>query len=317
MTIRRLAHLTVICGLLVAATQPPAATNQALGAEQSTTHVLIVVGPSKHPPGTHEVAAGARLIQHILQHAQGVPPILAQVAYTWPEQQNLLDRAATIVFIGDLFPGETLPNPDRVKADLARLMGRGCGLVCVHYATGLRANHVAQDGSHPLLEWLGGYFATGGCTHHRSVARVCPATLSPESVDHPVLRGWKAFSFDDEPYWNNYFGKDGPAKNVTSLVSTMLPPEDPKKETVVWAVERAEGGRGLGIVVPHYFRNWKIDDLRTLVLNGICWTAKLPIPPQGVKASLPELSTFEPSSVDPQPPKAKSPAATPKKTGKP
>lgn len=52
------------------------------------------------------------------------------------------------------------------------------------------------------------------------------------AIPGPVLRGWRAFRFDDEPYWNNYFGKDGPAKNVTPLVSTMLPPGAPKKETV-------------------------------------------------------------------------------------
>ena len=180
-------------------------------------------------------------------------------------------------------------------------MDRGCGLVCVHYATGLRGEHVGEDGAHPLLGWLGGYFATGGCTHHRSVARIVPATLTPEKVDHPVLRGWKEFHFDDEPYWNNYFGKDGPARNVTSLVSTMLPPEAPNKETVVWAVQRADGGRGVGLVIPHYFRNWQIDDLRTLILNSIFWTARCEIPAEGVKTTLPDLAVFEPASVEPKP----------------
>jgi hypothetical protein len=116
-----------------------------------------------------------------------------------------------------------------------------------------------------------------------------------------VLRGWRAFTFDDEPYWNNYFGQGGPAANVTPLVTAMLPPEDPKKEIVAWAAQRSDGGRGLGIVVPHFFRSWKIDDLRTLMLNGICWTAKLDIPPEGVKSSLPDLGQFGASSVEPQP----------------
>lgn len=29
-------------------------------------NVLILVGPSTHPPGTHEVAAGGRLVAHCL-----------------------------------------------------------------------------------------------------------------------------------------------------------------------------------------------------------------------------------------------------------
>jgi type 1 glutamine amidotransferase len=267
-------------------------------AAETAKNVLIVVGPSNHPPGSHEVAAGGRVMKHCLEQVEGVRVDLAE---GWPADKKVVDGAATIVFIGDLFPPEVLPERDEIMAELAAAMDRGCGIVCVHYATGLRGQHVAEDGSHPLLGWLGGYFATGGCTHHRSVARVVPATLTPEKIDHPVLRGWKEFHFDDEPYWNNYFGKDGPAENVTALVSTMLPPDAPKKETVVWAVERPDGGRGAGLVIPHYFRNWQIADLRTLVLNSICWTAKCEIPAQGVKTSLPDLVVFQPESVDPKP----------------
>ncbi len=274
-----------------------AITTPVLRAADQAKNVLIVVGPSNHPPGTHEVAAGARVLEHCLGQVEGIH---AEVVRGWPQDKRVVAEAVTIVFIGDIFPPVMLPEADKIMAETAAAMDRGCGIVCVHYATGLRKQHVAGDGSHPLLGWLGGYFATG-CPHHKSVARICPATLTPEKVDHPVLRGWKEFHFDDEPYWNNYFGENGPADNVTSLVSTMLPPEAPKKETVVWSVERADGGRGVGLVIPHYFRNWRIDDLRTLVLNSICWTAKCEIPTDGVKTSLPDLAVFEPDSIEPKP----------------
>src|SRR4051812_38578233 len=45
-----------------------AAEDDAAGTKQ----VLIVVGPSMHPPGTHEVAAGGRLIKYCLEHAENV-----------------------------------------------------------------------------------------------------------------------------------------------------------------------------------------------------------------------------------------------------
>ena len=35
--------------------------------------VLIVVCPTNHPPGTHEIAAGGRLMQHCLQNMTEVP----------------------------------------------------------------------------------------------------------------------------------------------------------------------------------------------------------------------------------------------------
>jgi type 1 glutamine amidotransferase len=285
--------LLSLCLLLSAAMTTPIL----LAADQAK-NVLIVVGPSNHPPGTHEVAAGGRVMEHCLNQVEGLQVDLVE---GWPEDEKVVAKAATIVFIGDIFPPERLPNRDQIMAELSTAMDRGCGIVCVHYATGLRGEHVAEDGAHPLLNWMGGYFATAGCKHHRSVARMVPATLTPEKVDHPVLRGWKEFHFDDEPYWNNYFGKDGFADNVTLLVSTMLPPEAPKKETVVWAVQRADGGRGVGLVIPHYFRNWLIDDMRTLVLNSICWSAKCEIPTDGVKTALTDLAEFEPDSVEPKP----------------
>ena len=287
------------CCLLLAAIARPGASCRVFAGEASKTKVVLLAGPCGHPPGTHEAAAGARLLGHCLENAKGIQPVEAEVFDKWPGGPALGD-AATIVLIGDIFPPERMDQPAKIKAELAKLMDRGCGMVCIHYATGLRAQDVAEDGSHPLLGWLGGYYASG-CPHHRSTARVCTATIVPAEGEHPVLRGWGKFTFDDEPYWNIYFGKGGPSKNVVPLATSMLPPEKPRKEIVAWAVQRKDGGRGMGIVLPHYFRSWRVEDLRTLVLNGICWTAKLEVPQEGVKSSLPELSTFKPASVDPRP----------------
>jgi type 1 glutamine amidotransferase len=179
------------------------------------------------------------------------------------------------------------------------MMQRGCGIVCIHYATGLRKDDVAPDGEHPLLHWMGGYFATG-CAHHKSVARIFPAaTITPAAAAHPINRGWNEFTLDDEPYINNYFGKDNnqPAANVTVLATSMLPPEAPRPEAVAWCVQRADQGRGFGIVMPHYFRNWADADLRRLILNGIVWTARRDVPAEGVRSTLPDLATFAPEAV--------------------
>jgi len=287
--------------LLLAAVSLPGPSQSLAAEEAPAPKVLIVAGPCQHPPGTHEAAAGARLMKHLVENPQGAPPLRAEALDDWPQDKGVLEDVRSVVFIGDIFPPERMADPAKVKAELAALMDRGCGLVCIHYATGLRGEHVSEDGDHPLLRWLGGYFATGGCSHHRSVARVLTATIVPAEGDHPVLRGWRAFTFDDEPYWNNYFGKDGPAKNVNPLAKSMMPPDKPKKEIVAWAVERRDGGRGVGIVLPHYFRSWKVDDLRMLVLNAIFYSAKAEVPPEGVKSSLPELATFEPASVEPRP----------------
>jgi type 1 glutamine amidotransferase len=273
----------------------------ALQQTQAETQILVIVGPSNHAPGTHEVAAGGRLMQHCLTHSN-VKDFQATVSYGWPKKEALLDQADSIVFIGDAFPPNRLPGTNATLAKLGSLMNRGCGIVCVHYATGLHAQDVPKDGSHPLLKWMGGYSAFR-CPHHNTIAKIFPkATISPASPEHPVSRGWKEFTVHDEPYINNYFGPDNNrlAPGVTALAVSMLPPEKPQKETVSWCIQRDDGGRGFGIVMPHFFRSWKNDDLRTFILNGVVWTAQREVPDDGVRVTLPELSEFKPEALEPK-----------------
>jgi type 1 glutamine amidotransferase len=288
---RRAAITGTAAAVLASAVCEPA------GAADEAARVLVVVGPSKHPPGTHEVEAGGRLLKHCIDAAEKMK---AEVVTEWPaDGEKTFADVSSVVFIGDLFPPEVMPNRDTIMKHLGAMTRRGCGIVCVHYATGLEAKHVTADGDHPLLDWTGGYFATR-CNHHKSVARVFKeATIEPAKGDHPVLRGWKTFTLNDEPYINNFFGKDGLAKNATALATAMLPPEAPKKETVVWAAERADGGRGVGVVMPHFYKNWALDDLRTLILNAIVWTAKREVPKDGVRVKLPDLASFKPAAVEP------------------
>ena len=239
-------------------------------------------------------------MKETLEHMENLSGVVADVVEGWPEQ-SLRDAASTIVFIGDMFPPNRLPNPRQNLADLDAMMRRGVGIVCVHYATGLHGDDVTPEGDHPLLRWMGGYFANRSCPHHESIARIFPtATITPAAAQHPVSRGWKEFTLHDEPYINNYFGSDGNqlASNVTALATSMLPPESPQRETVAWCVERSDSGRGFGIVMPHFYKNWGVDELRRLILNGIVWTAGIEVPPGGVKTVSPNLADFDPESVE-------------------
>ena len=271
-------------------------------AAAAASRIVIVVGPTNHPPGTHEVAAGGRLLQQCLQSMTNVPGVQADLFYEWPEDSVLAD-ARSLVFIGDIFPPQRLADSPLILSKVADLMKRGCGLVCVHYATGLRAVDVPADGNHPLLQWLGGYFATKN-VHHQSVAKVFDAvTITPATPGHPVSRGWRAFTVPEEPYYKNYFGPGANqlAPNVTALATAQLPPEAPQREVVAWVVERTDTGRGFGIVMPHFYKNWRNDDLRRFIMNGIVWTAKLEVPAGGVETAPPDLARFEPVAVEPAP----------------
>jgi len=54
------------------------------------------------------------------------------------------------------------------------------------------------------------------------------------------------------------------------------------KQTLMWAVERPDGGRGIGFTGGHWHRNWAIDDFRRAVLNAIVWVAEIDVPKDGV-----------------------------------
>ncbi len=261
--------------------------------------VLIVVGPSTHPPGSHEVVAGGRVMKYCLEHAPNLPKVKVDLVEGWPSNAQR-DAAETVVFIGDTFPANRLPNVQQNLADLNVMIARGCGIVCVHYATGLRGEDVSPAGDHPLLRWLGGYFANRTCPHHESFAKIFPkATITPAAPQHPISHGWREFTLHDEPYYNNYFGPGSAiAPNVTVLATSMLPPDSPRQETVAWCIERTDGGRGFGIVMPHFYKNWQEEDLRRLILNGIAWSAKVDVPAEGVQTTLPNLAEFSPASVE-------------------
>lgn len=268
--------------------------------------ILVVVGPSKHPPGSHEADAGGRLMAHCLEQ---IPDVRVHVFYEWPSDAAIREKADSVVFIGDTFPASRFPEPETVMKELSLMMDRGCGIVCVHYATGLMGHDVEEDGEHPLLHWLGGYFANKTCPHHQSIAKIYPdATITPAAPDHPISRGWKEFTLHDEPYINNYFGKDENrlAPNVTALATSMLPPGAPKREVVAWCVEREDSGRGFGIVMPHFYKNWTLEELRRFILNGIVWSVGQEVPEGGVSTTLPDLATFAPESVEFVPRKPKS-----------
>jgi type 1 glutamine amidotransferase len=256
------------------------------------THVLVVVGPSEHPPGTHEVAATGALIERLLRESKRIDPPKVSVVSQWPDDAALLDTVSSVVFLGDFFPPSRMKDKERILQQLGEMAKRGCGMVCVHFATGLKQQDVTPDGHHPLLDWTGGYFANR-CAHHQSVAKIFESTIEPAERPHAVLGGWKSFRIDDEPYYEMYFGPEEIHERLIPFATAMIPPEAPRRQLVAWGIERSDGGRGAAIVMPHYFRNWLDPNMRTLILNLIVWSAKIDVPSEGVDSQLDDLKNFQ------------------------
>jgi type 1 glutamine amidotransferase len=262
--------------------------------------IHIIVGPSNHPPGTHEVAAGARLLKHCLDQVAPAHELSTVIHEKWPDDPEVLVGARALVFCGDQFPPVRFKGSDRIMEQLSQLADNGSSFVAIHYAIGVNRPFADSAPVRSMLDQLFGGFANfipleeGG-----SVPRILQATILPKKSNHPVVRGVKPFSLHDEPYYKNRFPKHSPDTTFTPLATAMIPPEAPKEEVVAWSLERANGGRGMAIVMPHFYRNWQNADLRKLVLNGIVWSAGFDIPETGIPSTIPDLADFKPLSVDP------------------
>lgn len=267
--------------------------------------VLFVVGPSGHPPGTHEVAASARLLKYCVDQVSAGRGIETTVSEGWPPDPAVLDHVRVVVFTGDMFPPFRFANSTEVFGQLLQFVKRGGSIVCLHYATSVNDSKdakVTPEVLDNLYRLMGGFghFLPGNVLPGTQ-ARHLQVTVTPTETGHPVVRGVKPFSFMDEPYFPIRFDNSKSGAPVTPLATALLPPEKPASEVVAWSVDRGSGSRSVGVVFPHFFANWRDDSLRKLVVNGILWAASEEVPANGFETTLPPLETFAPKAVTPRP----------------
>lgn len=283
--------------------------------------ILFLVGPEKHPPGTHEVAAGARLMAYCVEQAPGAKGLKTRVATEWVRDPEWLRQVRVVVFTGDQFPPTQMAGTREIMADLEGMAQRGCGMVCIHYATSAHQEFAPEEVQAALYAWVGGFgLFKGREDPTSSVARIFEATFTPVGGGHAILRGVEPFTLNDEPYFKLKFAEETGRFGVQPLVTALLPPEAPQKETVAWCIEGRDGHRGFSVVLPHFYVNWENASMRKLVLNGIFWTARQEVPAGGVDTVLPPLATFGPQAViftKPAPKPAAKPAASPGKPAQP
>jgi type 1 glutamine amidotransferase len=253
-----------ICALIVVA----AAT--ALAAWPAK--IVLIAGKPSHGLGQHEFNAGTLLLEKCLRQNKGVETVVVKGG--WPEDDNVFEGARAIVLYMDGGDRHPLIQGNRLET-MGRLMRKGVGLACLHYAV-----EVPKDKGGPqLLDWIGGYYER---PYSQNPINDVPVTQA--SPQHPISRGWKSFSGKDEWYYLIRFRPDD--KRLVPILTTMLPAEAPHNETVAWAVERADGGRGFGFCGGHFHSNWGILDFRRMVVNAILWTAKVNIPSGGARCDV-------------------------------
>lgn len=252
--------------------------------------VLFIVGGPSHGSGEHEYEAGCYLLAKLIN--ENVPGMTAVVSLGWPKEDNHFEQADAIVIFSD--GGEGHPIMDHLEY-VDTLMKRGIGLMGIHYAVEVPKGEPGNF----FIDWLGGYYET-----HWSVNPHWTASVELNSA-HPIARGVEPFSLHDEWYFNMRW-RDDDESTVTSILKAApddearsgatTSPRGPKKhiveasgrtETLLWAKERDDGGRGIGFTGAHFHHNWRDDQYRKLVLNAIVWVAKGDIPDGGVDTPTP------------------------------
>lgn len=251
--------------------------------------VIFIAGKISHGPGQHEHRAGCLLLQKCLSPMPG----LVTEVYTngWPADDKVLESADAIVIYSDGGGGHPALQNQRL-ATLDRLMKKGVGLGCIHYAV----EPTKDKGQKEFLEWIGGCFEI-----HYSVNPHWDAEFK-NFPNHPVTRGVKPFKTNDEWYFNMRFRED--MKDVQGIL-TAIPPESTMNRTdgphsgnpfvraavaakkpahVMWAAERPGGGRGFGFTGGHFHKGWANDQQRKVVLNAILWLAKMEVPKNGFES---------------------------------
>lgn len=268
--------------------------------------LVLVAGPRSHGYGAHEHNAGWLLLAKLLN--ENMPDIQAAV-YTdgWPKDPTAFDNADAVAIYCNGGGGHVVM---RHLDQMDKLAKKGVGVACFHYGVEVPKG---KPGNY-LLDWIGGYFETYWSVnpHWEAEFKKLPK--------HPITRGVKPFSMNDEWYYHMRFVKD--MKNVTPIL-TAIPPDSTRRkgndahganphvrarmgmpEHVAWAYESAtggDGGRGFGFTGGHWHWSWASNDFRKLVLNSLVWITGAEVPPNGVPSKTPSIEELEANQDYPKP----------------
>jgi len=275
--------------------EQPLSSNEPAKAGQKK--IVFIAGHPSHGFGQHEHRAGCLLLANDLN--ENVPQVHAVVVDNgFPKNPHILDDADCVVVFADGGAGHPLMAH---LEEFDALMKKGVGLVCIHYATEVPAG----KGGERMEEWTGGYFEPSWSVNPHWTAHY------KQLPKHEVTQGVKPFTTNDEWYYHMRFL--GGTNDVTPIL-TDLPPKSSldradgpyggnkyvraaiangEPQTMAWARQRPDGGRGFGVTGAHFHWNWGNDNFRKLVLNAIVWAAHVPVPENGVASRTPTLEELE------------------------
>ncbi|WP_233148516.1 ThuA domain-containing protein [Rhodopirellula sp. MGV] len=264
-----------------------------------THKIVLVAGKPSHPARMHEFNAGVQLMAKCLQDQPDVD--VHFVLNGWPKDESVFEDTDAVVFFMDGGGRHEIvqENGKRLKT-IQSWTEKGVGLGFMHYGVEVVADQAGEE----MKRWVGGHY-----DHMFSCNPIWEPVFN-QFPKHPITQGVEPFKIKDEWYFNMRFlaGIEGNQpvdldgmKFVPILVASpsddvrdgpYVYPQGPyehieassgRAEAMMWAVERADGGRGFGFTGGHFHDNWGNENFRKVVLNGVLWIAKAEIPANGVE----------------------------------
>ena len=264
--------------------------------------IVLMAGKPSHPPRMHEFNAGVQLLAKCL--GQGAPNVKVEVVLNgWPQDESVFTGADAVVFYMDGSKGHEVVKDDGKRlAKIEEWVKAGVGIGAMHYGVEV----VPEQAGDQFKRWIGGHYE-----HMYS----CNPMWEPDFAtfpEHAITRGVKPFKVRDEWYFNMRFADGftgdkavaGPVKFTPILVAKpgdevrkgpYVYPKGPyphiveaggRAEAMMWAVERADGGRGFGFTGGHFHDNWGNENFRKTVLNALVWLAKGDVPAGGIESKV-------------------------------
>ncbi|MEZ5386897.1 MAG: ThuA domain-containing protein [Prosthecobacter sp.] len=263
--------------------------------------LVLIAGKPSHPPGMHEFRAGTLLLEKCLQSVPGLAVDRHEMGWV-SDEATFADADAVVIYAdgGGKHPAVVDGHLETLRA----LIAKGVGFGCMHYGVEV----VPDEAGKEFQEWLGGHYENSYSCN--PIWDADYTRLPP----HPVARGVEPFTTNDEWYFHMRFrpafghgietAKDG--STIFAPILVAIPPDATRDgpyvypkgpyphiqaekgaaETMMWTVERADGGRGFGFTGGHFHANWGNDNVRKVVLNALLWVTKVEVPAQGVESSV-------------------------------
>lgn len=230
--------------------------------------VLLIGHQPDHPWGSHMYLHTSGVLAKCLKLNGDIE---TTVSDGWPADPAQLEGVDTIVIYTSPAAELLLDGPHRQQ--VLDVMGRGCGLVTIHWASTVKQENYDRLGP-AWIKLLGGtWISNVGLSTDTSLLK----QLHPE---HPICRGWKEYDLRDEYYLN---------PEVTNAATALLQVNTKGQDVIVgWAYERTDGGRSYATTLGHFYDNFQREEFRRTIVNAILWTAKQEVPETGANVALPE-----------------------------